>query len=263
MASANYPACYAITRNFEGGNDDDPRDPGGRTSRGVIQREYDTYRDRKSLPRKDVWTASEQEIADIYRTNYWNAVSGDRWPAGPDLVVWDCAVNSGPGRSKIFATSALGIAGAWDTLAVTCDNSDKVKFVKAACAARQAFLSHLSTFTTFGRGWTRRVAGIEANGVKMALATAGVQPESVQRELQKESGAAATASKKTGAGAAAPTAAGGVTTQHPGWGFDWTTAGKVAVICVAICLAIYLIRRAAMHNDRAKAYLEVIKETVL
>jgi len=25
MAPANYPACYAITRQFEGGNDDDPR----------------------------------------------------------------------------------------------------------------------------------------------------------------------------------------------------------------------------------------------
>ncbi len=259
MASANYPACYAITRQFEGGNDDDPRDPGGRTSRGVIQREYDKYRDRKSLARADVWKATETEIAEIYRTNYWDAVSADRWAAGPDLVVWDCAVNSGPGRSKQFAGAALNSAGTWETLAITCDNADKVKFVKSACAARQTFLSHLSTFTTFGRGWTRRVAGIEANGVKMTLMAATPNRAVVQTELQKESQAASAASKKSGTSAAAPTAAGGVTTQHPGWNFDWTTAGKVALIAATVILALYLIRRAVMHNDRAKAYAEAMK----
>jgi alanine racemase len=44
---------------------------------------------------------------------------------------------------------ALNSAGTWETLAITCDNADKVKFVKTACAMRQSFLSHLSTFTTF------------------------------------------------------------------------------------------------------------------
>ncbi len=262
MAATNYPACYAITRQFEGGNDDDPQDPGGRTSRGVIQREYDKYRDRKSLPRKDVWTASEQEIAEIYRTNYWDVVSGDRWAAGPDLVVWDCAVNSGPGRSKQIAASALSSAGDWMTLAVTCDNADKVRFVKSACDKRQAFLSHLSTFSRFGRGWTRRVAGIEANGVKMALMAATPNTEVVKQELQKESGAAATQSKKSGGGAVVSAPAGGAVTQHPGWHFDWTTAGKVAVIAALVLIAIYLIRKAIMHNDRAKAYAEAIKGVI-
>lgn len=262
MAAANYPACYAITRQFEGGNEDDPRDPGGRTSRGVIQREYDKYRDGKSLSRKDVWSASEAEISEIYRTNYWDAVEGDRWPAGPDLVVWDCAVNSGPGRSKQFAASTLNSAGTWETLAVICDNADKIAFIKTACAKRQAFLSGLSTFTTFGRGWTRRVAGIEANGVKMTLTMATPNTAVVKSELQKESQAASASSKKSGTGAAAPTAAGGVTTQHPGWHFDWTTVGKVALIAALAILAVYLIRRAIMHNDRAKAYLEAMKGVI-
>lgn len=262
MASANYPACYAITRQFEGGNDDDPRDPGGRTSRGVIQREYDKYRDRKSQPHADVWKATEAEIAEIYRTNYWDAVDGDRWPAGPDLVVWDCAVNSGPVRSKSVASAALSSAGTWESLAITCDNSDKVKFIKTACAARQAFLSHLSTFSTFGRGWTRRVAGIEANGVKMALTASTPNTAVVKAELQKESTAASASSKKSGTVATAPAAASGVTTQHPGWHFDWTTAGKVALIAATAMLAIYLIRRAVLHNERAKAYLEAMKGVI-
>lgn len=262
MTAANYPACYANTRQFEGGNDDDPQDPGGRTSRGVIQREYDKYRDGKSLPRKDVWTATEAEISEIYRTNYWNVVSGDRWPAGPDLVVWDCAVNSGPGRSKSIAASALGSAGEWSTLAITCETADERAFVKSACDKRQSFLSHLSTFSRFGRGWTRRVAGIEANGVKMVLMASTPNTAVVKAELQNESTSAAATSKKHGTGALASGVGSGGGTQHPGWHFDWTTAGKVAIIAALILLAIYLIRKAIMHNDRAKAYAEAIRGVI-
>jgi len=50
----NCPEIYKTVRVFERGNDDDPQDPGGRTSRGIIQREYDKYSDRKGLPRRDV-----------------------------------------------------------------------------------------------------------------------------------------------------------------------------------------------------------------
>ena len=41
---SNFDACVALVLASEGFNDDDPRDPGGRTSRGVTQREYDIWR---------------------------------------------------------------------------------------------------------------------------------------------------------------------------------------------------------------------------
>lgn len=55
----DFQKCLAVTLKFEGGNDDDPRDPGGRTSRGILQREYDRYRDARGLPRGDVWRAAD------------------------------------------------------------------------------------------------------------------------------------------------------------------------------------------------------------
>jgi lysozyme family protein len=44
MTAANYPRCLANTLREEGGWTNDPRDPGGPTMRGVIQREYTKYR---------------------------------------------------------------------------------------------------------------------------------------------------------------------------------------------------------------------------
>ena len=63
---ARFDSCLPWILKMEGGNDDDPHDHGGRTSRGVIQREYDAYRREKGEATRDVWTASDAEIADIY-----------------------------------------------------------------------------------------------------------------------------------------------------------------------------------------------------
>jgi lysozyme family protein len=62
MTAANFSRCLTLVLASEGGNDDDPDDPGGRTSRGITQREYDAYRKtRRNLP-SDVWKASQSAI---------------------------------------------------------------------------------------------------------------------------------------------------------------------------------------------------------
>src|SRR5258705_8638798 len=70
----NFDACLKPLLEHEGGNDDDPQDPGGRTSRGIIQSEYDRYRARKGKPKRDVWTADDAEVDEIYQTEYWDAL---------------------------------------------------------------------------------------------------------------------------------------------------------------------------------------------
>ena len=61
----NWPVCYKAVRVYEGGNDDDPRDPGGRTSRGIIQREYDAWRRGQNLLTCDVWSATDGEVEGV------------------------------------------------------------------------------------------------------------------------------------------------------------------------------------------------------
>mgnify|MGYP003337036225 FL=1 len=53
-----------------------PRDPGGRTSRGITQTEWTAYvaRHRAQQLPSDVWKAPDAAIDDIYRTRYWDAL---------------------------------------------------------------------------------------------------------------------------------------------------------------------------------------------
>src|SRR5882762_7427948 len=150
MTASTYSEAYKRERVYEGGNDDDPQDPGGRTSRGIIQREYDAYRRRKGLPPQDVWKASESEIAEIYRVQYWDAVQGDELPAGVDMFVFDGAVNSGHKQSIKWLQRALGITADGVIGQVTLDaleaDDDHDQIIAKMAAARSAFLWALKTF---------------------------------------------------------------------------------------------------------------------
>ena len=74
-----------LVRMDEGGNDDDPQDPGGRTSRGITQREYNAWRVSKGHVVADVWGASEEEVDAIYHDQYWNPWC-DFFPKALDYV---------------------------------------------------------------------------------------------------------------------------------------------------------------------------------
>src|SRR4029450_10024608 len=96
-ALSNFRKCLPLLLEHEGGNDDDPRDPGGRTSRGILQREWDAWRrTRPGLP-ADVWRAPQDQVEAIYRQNYWNPLRCDDLPAGVDYAGFDYGVNSGIG----------------------------------------------------------------------------------------------------------------------------------------------------------------------
>ncbi|MGZ8322619.1 MAG: glycoside hydrolase family 108 protein [Rhodoplanes sp.] len=171
MTAQNYPRCLANTLNEEGGWSNHPSDPGGPTMRGVIQREYTKYRAGRGLPNQSVRYISEAELQDIYRGNYWTPLRGDLWPKGPDQIVFDIGVNSGPARGIAILRAAMGNpTGGVATLAgFARDSADQVGLVKRACARRASFYRGIGTFAVFGRGWLARNARMEAIGVKMAL----------------------------------------------------------------------------------------------
>ena len=67
MTGSTYDEALRRVRIHEGGNDDDPRDPGGRTSRGIIQSEWTDCVARhpgQRLP-ADVWKAPDIAVNDI------------------------------------------------------------------------------------------------------------------------------------------------------------------------------------------------------
>jgi len=141
----------------EGGFVDHPSDPGGATNYGITERvaRANGYAgDMRALP-KSVAVA-------IYRKDYWEAVRADAMPAPVAFQVFDAAVNHGVDRAARWLQTAVGVAvdgriGPQSIAAVLAMNP--AKLVMRYVAIRLEFYAGLKTFPTFGRGWTRRVAG--------------------------------------------------------------------------------------------------------
>ena len=108
MVADNFPRALKLVLVDEGGLDDDPHDHGGRTAHGIIQREYDGFRTRHNLPRKDVWRITPAEYTEIYRDRYWQPWC-DRLPAGIDYAFFDACVNAGPAQAARTLQRCLGV----------------------------------------------------------------------------------------------------------------------------------------------------------
>ncbi len=161
----NFDECLKETLKWEGGYSDHPEDPGGKTNFGVTWERYDEYREDKGLAKRSVKRITYDEVQEIYKKYYWDAVNGDERPSGVDLVIFDFGVNSGPSRARKYA-GLVAKAGLNDP-----------QFITAYCDARLRFLQGLSTWKTFGKGWGRRVEGIRDKALDMNIREGGPKEE--------------------------------------------------------------------------------------
>ena len=159
MASNNYQTSLEIILHHEGGYVNHPKDPGGETNLGVTKRVYEEWGGTKDM--KDL---TVEDVAPIYRKNYWGKVKGDDLPSGLDLCVFDFAVNAGPGRAAKYLQTMIGTVAdggigpnTLRALDSYVDANGVEHAIKEYQKARQGYYESLSTFETFGRGWTRRV----------------------------------------------------------------------------------------------------------
>ena len=170
MTAGSFDACLKAILREEGGNDDDPHDHGGRTSRGVTQREYDAYRARHNLTPGDVWKASDDEIKDIYHRQYWQPYC-DELPNGLDLLFFDYAINAGRTQAVKDLQRALGetVDGMMGlrTLQAVTDCADMPALIKSYSDRRRAFYRALKQFPRYGKGWLTRVDRIESQSLAM------------------------------------------------------------------------------------------------
>ena len=169
MASGNWQKCLETILHHEGGYVNHPKDPGGETNLGVTKRVYEEWGGTKDMKELTV-----EDVSPIYKKNYWDRVKGDHLPAGLDLCVFVFGVNAGTGRAakylqKMIGTTPDGGIGPM-TLAKLKEYVDAKGIehtVKLYQMGRQKYYESLSTFSTFGRGWTRRVEETTALALKM------------------------------------------------------------------------------------------------
>lgn len=167
----NFLPSLALVLQHEGGLVDDKLDPGGRTNRGVTQAVYDDWRTHEELPKRDVKLLNGYEVGAIYKKRYWDAVSGDSLPLGVDYCVFDFGVNSGTNRAARYLQRAMGLAedGQIGPLTIAAAAAESPgSLIEKVCALRLNFLKQLKVFDRFGRGWTTRVADVEAKAKEMA-----------------------------------------------------------------------------------------------
>lgn len=171
MAASNYRPSLSLVLAHEGGFVNHPLDPGGPTNKGVTQKVYDAYRDYMHLGRQSVKAILDSEISDIYNKQYWRPIKADSLPCGIDYAVFDFGVNSGVSRAAKYLQKLVGftgddvdgIIGLMTVAAVEKKyNENPDLLIAQYCANRLQFLRSLSTFSTFGLGWTRRVMGYRA-----------------------------------------------------------------------------------------------------
>lgn len=166
----NFERALALTLKWEGGYVNHPKDPGGATMRGVTQKVYDRWRRKAGRPLRPVREIEDEELRAIYRLQYWDAIYGDRLPEGIDAAVFDFAVNSGPTRAVQELQRVLGLRTDGAMGAVTIEAAmerEQVGLIEAYCDARLAFVRRLSTWSTFGKGWARRIADVRTACVAM------------------------------------------------------------------------------------------------
>jgi lysozyme family protein len=218
----NFARALSLVLKSEGGWSDNPADPGGATMKGVALANFRRYV-KADATKADLRAISDAQLAAVYRRFYWDAVAGAELPDGVDYAVFDFAVNSGPGRAAKYLQAVLGVVqdgriGPATLAAAKAKPAGVV--IDALCDARLAFLEKLSTWPSFGRGWSARVASVRRQALlisassQMAAATAPPEPASADEVAPAETpagaGSAAARAPDARPGSTSPTKATGI-----------------------------------------------------
>lgn len=102
---------------WEGGFVNHPSDPGGATNQGIIQKTYNSYRDRVGLPIQSVEYISQNEVNTIYYEDFWLGTGSDKLTSKLAIVHFDASVNHGPGNSSWMLPQAEQGGGNDSTIA--------------------------------------------------------------------------------------------------------------------------------------------------
>ena len=153
---SNFDKAFDLLIGNEGGYVNNPSDPGGETNWGITRAVAVDNGYTGSIKLMPKGTAKG-----IYKKMYWDRLQCDQLPFVVAFQLFDAGVNHGNSQAVKFLRRALsvvddGVIGA-KTIATT-NSLDDMQIVMLFNAERIEFYSSLKTFSTFGKGWVRRVA---------------------------------------------------------------------------------------------------------
>lgn len=150
----NFKKAVVIILKHEGGYVNHPSDPGGETNFGISKRAY---------PHLEISKLTEIDARQIYRRDYWDAVKADLLPSNLRLMVFDAAVNHGPGLAirilqRLVKVGVDGVIGPATLEGLNHVNIETLP-VRYAKARLDIYMQN-KNFNKFGTGWLRRLLSI-------------------------------------------------------------------------------------------------------
>jgi lysozyme family protein len=165
----NFAEALQHVLKHEGGYVNHPADPGGMTNLGVTKRVWEEWVGHP-VDEKIMRELTPVQVAPMYKAKYWDKIRGDDLPTGVDYVVFDAAVNSGPGRAAKWLQACVGVepdGGIGPKTLAAVAAFDPAELVDDYAKRRLSFLTDLPHWGTFGKGWTRRVAEVQSGASNM------------------------------------------------------------------------------------------------
>lgn len=144
--------AFTALLGHEGGYVNHPADPGGETNWGVSKKTY---------PNVDIKALTRDHAKAIYLADFWTPAGCDRVPDGVAFDLFDTAVNSGVDKAVKMLQTAVGVTpdGKLGPRTLAAINAENAGLLKAKFnGSRLQFMTELSTWAIFGKGWARRIA---------------------------------------------------------------------------------------------------------
>jgi lysozyme family protein len=166
---SNFNRSLLLLLQHEGGYVNHPSDPGGMTNLGVTAKVWESWVGHP-VDEKQMKALTSDDVAPLYKRKYWDACRADELVSGLDYAVFDCAVNSGVGRSVKLLQGCVGVTvdgGIGPATMAAVNQADPTSLIEDFSNARLNFLRALNTWSTFGRGWERRVNEVKVESLRM------------------------------------------------------------------------------------------------
>lgn len=138
--------------NHEGGYSNDPDDPGGETNFGISKRSY---------PMLNIKALTRADAIEIYRKDYWMHCKCDQMPISIAVLLFDSAVNQGPGTAIRLLQRSLGVKtdGIVGPITIAASLKADTQHVVIELTARRSMqYATNAKLVRFGLGWFRRLA---------------------------------------------------------------------------------------------------------
>lgn len=154
----NFDEAFTRLLGHEGAYSFHKDDPGGETMWGItiaVARENGYTGAMKALP---VDTAKT-----IYRAKYWHSVKADELSPAIRYHIFDAAVNSGVSQAVKWLQRSVGVADDGRIGPVTLNAARAAPpdaVIRKMNGHRLRFMTDLKVWSSFSRGWARRIADL-------------------------------------------------------------------------------------------------------